>query len=41
MRLAVRSAASLAAPPLRSIGTWPTPAKKLFVSLPLTPRPVK
>jgi hypothetical protein len=41
MRRPVRSAASLALPPERSIGTVPTPLKNSRVKKPFTPRPVK
>jgi len=40
-RRPVRSARSLAAPPERSTGIWPTPLKKARLNRPLTPRPVK
>jgi hypothetical protein len=35
------SARSLASPPVRSIGIWPTPLKNALLSSPLTPVPVK
>jgi hypothetical protein len=34
-------ARSLAAPPLRSIGTWPSALKKALLMKPLRPLPVK
>ena len=37
----VCSAAWLARPPLRSIGTWPTPVKNIRFSRPLMPGSVK
>jgi hypothetical protein len=37
----VRNAASLAFPPERSIGTWPTPLKKVRIQNPLKPGVMK
>ena len=37
----MRNAASLALPPERSIGTWPTPLKKVRIKKPLNPGVMK
>ena len=40
-RSPVASARSLASPPVRSTGIWPTPRKNALLIRPFSPRPVK